>query len=295
MPKSLGQIHTIDKVLQWGTGQAGQKNQVDLPGLLSTQLQTMVRQGNYFKVVGMDLTLENVDDTAGASCSGVIRFYQPTRGRCEAYKTAFAAMMKSLKLQGVNVRGNRNYDFRIMLDAQGNYINGAAFQNQASFDGTNGLSCAGAAAANDNVFGVYNANIQPSQTAAVDFNTGFGVQGNNVEYVLNQGQIFDPSLTRSAQEALEDIPFQLVYDPRGTAATENAMSVSLEWRPDPALYLAVMMGAFEVILDNYSTEDQGDNAGDIVIRSSFHVAGWKSIMGNPDKKRRKGTRRKKKN
>jgi hypothetical protein len=44
-----------------------------------------------------------------------------------------------------------------------------------------------------------------------------------------------------------------------------------------------MCGMFEV----YIEEIDGDNgATDLNINMAIHVSGWKSIMGNPDKKRR---------
>ena len=59
------------------------------------------------------------------------------------------------------------------------------------------------------------------------------------------------------------------------------------WRPDPALYLAVMLGFFEIHLD------QVEGAPTVDISFAFHVSGWKSIMGNPDKKRRRRRSKKK--
>lgn len=287
MAKSLGQIHTVNqtKTVPVATG-AGTKYLTDIPGELSAQLQTMVRQGNFFKVVGIDLTVEEQGGSGGGgSISGELRYYAPTRGRCEAYKNAYRAVRHGMELQGINVRGNRNYDFRVPIDDINEYEDGAYFFNQATIDGTNGLSLTGASSLTDDIFGTYNANIQPQQTATVAFNQGFGLPGSPgtpTDFVLNEGEIFDGSLIRQAQVVPESIPFQLTYAPTAVAG-DNPSVWTMEWRPDPALYLAVLCGMFEV----YIEEIDGDNgATDLNIHMAIHVSGWKSIMGNPDKKRR---------
>ena len=142
MAKSLGQIHTVN------TGQSGvstgQSYLVDLPGELSSQLQTMVRQGQYFKVVGIDAIANDLSggQATPAVITGELRYYAPTRGRCEAYKQAYRAVRKGMELQGINVRGNRNYDFRVPAKdlTVSNYVNFASFLNNATIDGTNGLA-----------------------------------------------------------------------------------------------------------------------------------------------------------
>ena len=287
MAKSLGQIHTINqtKLVPVATG-SNTKYLVDLAGELSSQLQTMVRQGNYFKVVGIDLTVEEQGGSGGGgSISGELRYYAPTRGRCQAYKNAYHAVRRGMELQGINIRGNRNYDFRVPVTPIGDYIDGADFLNQATIDGTNGLCLTGASQNNDDIFEVYNRNIQPTQ-GTVTFDPGFGLPGGAsptpVDFVLNEGEIFDGSMMRKAQETLESIPFQLTYNPTAVAG-DNASVWTIEWRPDPALYLAVMCGLFEV----YIEEIDGDNGATALnIHMAIHVSGWKSIMGNPDKKRR---------
>ena len=290
MAKSLGQIHTVNKTFQYPvTGGAGSKNLLDLSGELSNQLQTMVRQGNYFKIVGIDMTVEEQGGTGGGgSVSGELRYLAPTRGRCEAYKAAYHAVRRGMENQGINIRGNRNYDFRVPIDDIAQYANGADIYNLATVDGTNGLDLIGSSAASgDGVFAVYNSNIQPSQTGtAVAFSVGFGQPGTAIgsatDFVLNEGQIFDPSMTRTASLNVESIPFQLAYAPTNVSGDDPSVW-TMEWRPDPALYLAVMTGQFEV----YIEEIDGDGgATDLNVHMAVHVSGWKSIMGNPDRKRR---------
>ena len=83
MAKQLGMIHTVN--YQFGAGLAeGQKYLVDLPGQLTDQLQRMVRQAGYFKVVGIDMTLRNIPGSVllePIPIAGRIQYYAPTPGR----------------------------------------------------------------------------------------------------------------------------------------------------------------------------------------------------------------------
>ncbi len=83
-----------------------------------------------------------------------------------------------------------------------------------------------------------------------------------------------------ADDEFEEIPFQLAIDT--SSSQGNTTTPIFQWRPDPALYLAVLAGQFEVTVEN--TIIEGSGTLDLLI--SYTVAGWKSIMGNPDKKRR---------
>ena len=60
--------------------------------------------------------------------------------------------------------------------------------------------------------------------------------------------------------------------------------MSLQWRPDPALYIAVMCGLFRVRVDELEYDGDADQAK---LTIAVHVAGWKSIMGSPDAKKRR--------
>lgn len=286
MAKSLGQIHTVNYQLGGAAGHStGDLYLLDLPGQLTEQLQTMVRQGNFFKVVGIDMALTNpvgAAQTQPMSLSGKLRYYAPTRGRCEAYKKAYQAVRTGMKLQGINVRGNRHYDFRVPMGATSNYQNGIDFFNQATIDGVNQLTLdeTNPDLASE-VFTVYNSNIQPEQTAGVDFATGFGLPGGGTptDFVLNEGEYYEGSLIRKAELQKEEIPFQVSFGANTT--TNTATAFEFMWRPDPALYLAVLTGQFEVLIESVTSD-----TADILLEIAIHVSGWKSIMGNPDKKRR---------
>ena len=263
---------------------------VDLPGILTNQLQHMVRQGQYFKVVGIDMTVADMVGPAGeVAMAGVLRYYAPTRGRCAAFKNAYKAVREGMKLQGINVRGNRHYDFRVPMGVTTGYLNGATFLNSATIDGTNALTLdSTAAAVNDQVFRVYNANIQPEQgSTGVDFATGFGLPGaagTTTDYVLNEGKYYEGSMVSSAEVTKEEIPFVISFGTDSAAGTSSTMS--LQWRPDPALYLAVLTGQFEIEVTDLNDSVPGTSVN---LEVAVHVAGWKSIMGSG--KRRRSSRK----
>ncbi len=276
MPKSLGQIHTVNH--ESVITSAGSKDQIDLSGELSKQLQHHVRQGNYFKVVGIDMNLtENGGNLGGVQMTGFLDYYIPTRGRCEAYRGAFAAMRTAMKNQGIPMSRNSAYDFRVNSTKE-TFVN--SLKNAATLDGTNTLHLeeSGTPAS---IFEVHNNSLDPLQIGTPTFSTGFntlGTQGAPIDFVLNEGDIGFTGNPNFASSEFESIPFQLSYTPDSTD-----ISVSLQWRPDPALYIAVMCGLFRIRVDELDYDGDADQAK---LTIAVHVAGWKSIMGSPDAKKR---------
>jgi hypothetical protein len=276
MAKQLGMIHTVNYELGPNLAE-GQKYLIDLPGQLTNQLQRMVRAAGYFKVVGIDMVLRNITGSAvdqPEPVAGTLSYYAPTRGRCEALKTAYQAVRKAMKEQGINIRGNRQYDFRVPMVDRASVVNGADFLNAATYDGTNDLTLNGAV--NDGVFAVYNENIQPEQGAvATTFSSGFGIAGLTVtatDFVNNEGSYYEGSLVHAAELDTEDIPFVVSYGFDGTSGTSAA--IGMEWRPDPALYLAILTGQLLVTLDVVPTGSMAD----YVLDTAVHVSGWKSVV-----------------
>lgn len=277
MPKSLGQIHTVnfESVLV----SKGSKDQLDLSGELSKQLQHHVRQGNYFKVVGIDMNLtENGGNEGGGQLTGFLDYYVPTRGRCQAYRGAFAAMRTAMKNQGIPMSKNSAYDFRVNLTDQ---TFPTPLLNAATLDGSNQLVLESNGTAHS-IFDVHNNSLDPLQTGTPTFSSGFntlGTQGAPTDFVLNEGDIGFTGNSNFASSEFESIPIQLSYTPESTD-----ISVSLQWRPDPALYIAVMCGLFRVRVDELEFDGGADEAK---LTIAVHVAGWKSIMGSPDAKKRR--------
>ena len=172
--KELGMIHSVN-FSSTLTDALTETRILDVSGQLTQQLQRMVRQGNMFKVVGIDIGLQSLiaGTAVSGSVAGVLRYYAPTRGRCAAYRAGFKAMAEAMKVQGITMRDNAFYDFRVPLRQDSLYAN--TFDNSATFDGVNQLALN--AAAPQGLFQVHNSNVQPNQTSAT-FSEGFGVFGN---------------------------------------------------------------------------------------------------------------------
>lgn len=284
MPKSLGQIHTVDFAFI-GPFANGDRLLCDTSRELSDVLQHNVRWGSIFKTVGIDMQVTEFGaQPGGVSVSGELRYYAPTKGRVRACREGFQAVKRGMKLQGINIRGNRQYDFRAPLTSTALYADiqpGGSYATQATIDGTNGLALYNPAPSDLSIFDVYNSNIEPSQGSTTpSFSSGFGLPGSSdsEDFVLNPGELYEAGMSSAASTELEVIPFQLTYDPAlGAGAT---VAPTFMWRPDPALYLAVLTGQFEIFIDEITYS----NATECKIDISIHVAGWKNILGSGRKR-----------
>ncbi len=282
MAKSLGQIHHVD--YSFGTAASGDRFNMDLAGSLTEQLQTLVRCGTYHKVVGLDMTLTAVGTVGGGQVTGHILYYAPTRGRCEAFRSAFQSMKSQMKIQGIDMHENKMYDFRAPINQVGDNV----FSNQATLDGNVGLALNHTTADGASIFGVHNRSVQPQYTgtAGEQFPAGFdtllgGPSSSDVDFVLNDRAMYTGNENYASTD-YQKIPFTLSYTPDSTDLT-----ISLEWRPDPALFVAVMCGQMQVVVEEIN-KDGG--AGTLELNVSVMVSGWKSIMGDPSKKsKRKST------
>lgn len=284
--KELGQIHTVNHNFVFNDD--SDLGQIDLSGLLTAQLQNMIRQGQYFKMVGIDMTLTDfaTPGDTGGQVSGFIDYFAPTRGRCEAYREAFAALRQAMKLQGIDMRDNKLFDFRSTFGDNAMYATSQQMLNVTTLDSGNPLSLIEPAEQSSGIFAVHNSNVQPltAVTGASTFATGYntmGVQATATNFVLNEGDNGYYANHDYADLDYESIPFQLTYTPGSTD-----VSVSFSWRPDPALYIAVMAGLLQVRID----EVELDGASALQLDIAVHIAGWKSIMGDPDKKKKRSSR-----
>ena len=276
MAKSLGQIHVVNE--QFPVAAAGEKYNIDLPGRLTSQLQRMVRCGTYQKVVGIDITLDTQGTLGGGQISGNILYYAPTRGRCAAFRGAFKSMADVMKTQGISMRDNELYDFKTPIN---NAAAVNAFTNGATLDGTNAL-CLRSTVTGASVFDVHNRSVQPQYTGTAGdlyqpgFTTLLQTEGSGTDFVLNDTVPFtgDPDF---ASLEYESIPFTLSWTPDTTD-----LAIAFQWRPDPALFLAILCGQMQVVIEEIN-KDGG--APGVNLNIAVMVSGWKSIMGNPDRKR----------
>lgn len=297
MAKSLGQIHTVNWTLQDikaasdPSGTPSNIGLLDLGSRLTDQLQTMVRTTNIFKVVGIDMTLEDYDASVdgGGQISGRLEYYAPTRGRCLALKNGWEFQRDLLKASGIPYGKNSNYDFKPQLMGEqvpytgiiGAEVGGA---NPLTSDVPNlayspdpsgnpiSFCLAKGGTTNQNIFDTWNASLNPSGMNPADvFDSGFTTPDgtNNQDFVLFDDELITrPRLY--ADDSIQWIPFQMSWTPSSTD-----VSVSFNWRPDPALYLSILTGQFNLYIEELDLDGGADA---LTLRIAMHVAGWKSAI-----------------
>ena len=287
MPKGLGQIHTVNHQMDFAN--SGAINNIDVAGELTSQLQRTVRQGNAFKVVGIDMSLSTQGTIGGGQVSGFIRYYAPTKGRCAAYRGAFKAMKSLMKTQGLSMSaasGNSKYDFRVQITDENG---GIPLKNQATLDGVEGLALYHQTDSKASVFEVHNSGVIPRVTggAATGGNTGFDTIINEgagaTDFILNNHNLSDYN-PMVASVNWEYIPFTLTWTP-----DSSDLVTVWQWRPDPALYLSVMTGQFQIFVEEVNLD--GGNSQGLELHTAVMVSGWSSIMSDGKKKSKGGRRR----
>lgn len=299
MAKQLGQIHTVNFdhsiTSPAGGGNAGSSNLLlDLSGELTSQLQHMVRcGGNAFKTVGIDIALD-LSDTAGdpsaVNVQGKLLYYAPTRGRCLALREAFTTVKEAMRLQGINHRSNKNYDFRPLISS--GLSNASTFKNQASIEILAGspvpVYIRDQSASTIGIFENWNNSVSNQQAGTPSFSQGWNIMQQTVpqDYVLNEGTYLEAGGREYASEEYEEIPFQIATDPEDGTAT-----ATFQFRPDPALYLAVLTGQFILSVEDcvFSGVDDPGQTPVLKMRISVYVAGWYSVMS--DRRRGRGAKR----
>ena len=280
MGKELGQIHSVNQ--RYVVTAAGDNFYTDLAGQLTEQLQTLVRCGTYHKLVGVDMNITTLGTLGGGQITGSILYYAPTKGRCDAFRAAFKSMKEQMKIQGIDMRENKLYDFRAPLNDSAIAGPTATFPNRATLDGSNGLALNNVGTPGASIFGVHNRSVQPQYTGSTAdlFGSGFDtvLQSAGTDFVLNDTVPYTGDRNVASTE-YERIPFTLSYTPDTTDLT-----IGMEWRPDPALFIAVMCGQMQVVIEEVNF-DGGASA--LELNCNFMVSGWKSIMGDPSKKKRR--------
>lgn len=304
MAKSLGQIHTVNYDYDPSAVglAAGNYLHIDLPGQLTDQLQHMCRMMCYYKVVGIDMNLGPTinNDRVVASMSGKLQYFAPTKGRVAALKMAYKAVRRMMKLSGVKPSNAGSYDFRPIIRDPAALENGADIPNQAAIEDNGLASClANGPGGSSNIFALYNQGVLPREAvgAATFFEEGFDIglrsDATSADWTLNEKVTLQSPHVALASDEYEEIPFELSWSGAGYDAGPPVVSpdvstnVALQWRPDPALYLAVLTGQLVVAIEECSvTKDGEPEPLGAELSVAVHVAGWKSILGEHRRKRR---------
>ncbi len=181
------------------------------------------------------------------------------------------------------MRDNKLYDFRTPLNQS---TTSATFKNLATLDGTTPLCLNNTADEGGSVFGVHNRSQQPQYegTAGDLFQPGFNTllqdAATGTDFIINDDIPYTGDHNFASTE-YESIPFMVSWTPDTTD-----IATMFEWRPDPALYLAVLCGQLQLVVEEVELDGDPDPAPAVELHVATYVSGWKSIMGNPDKKRR---------
>tara|TARA_Y100001973_G_scaffold89298_1_gene135494 strand:- start:60 stop:1016 length:957 start_codon:yes stop_codon:yes gene_type:complete len=91
---------------------------IDVSAQLSQRFGRMIRQGQTFDLLGIDISARHADsgNDVGGAVSGLLNWYSPTKGRIAAWKKAFRTTQRLRKLSGIEGSSNRSaYDFRVGL------------------------------------------------------------------------------------------------------------------------------------------------------------------------------------
>ena len=284
MPKSLGQIHTVKfnyETLKTNTG-TGQAFLCDSSRKLSAQFNRQIRMLSNYKLVGADLVVQLPENLQQLNSTQVIvkgrmRYMQPTKGRCDALRDAYQQLRAQAKVQGVDLGKNKLFDFRVTPRGESNYINvgDETLRNLTTLNGSDALSMTNGVT-NAEVFDSYNQGIHPiDQNPAGNFNAGLRTQlagSGQTDFVLNE-ELISVGNADYADTQMEEIPFSLFYDLPGKK------SGTLEWRPDPALYVSIIGGYVEIVLDEITATGGAQSQLDgVEMDISLHFAGWSSIV-----------------
>jgi len=301
MPKSLGQIHTTSFNYEGLTTAITDDNAflADSSAALSTQFNRNIRMMQSYKWVGADLVVqlpENMNpfgsESTEVSVKGRMRYFAPTKGRCNALRTAYQQFKETAKQQGVNPSNNKLFDFRVLPRALSNYpMNSSPYSshpiyNITTLDGVRSLTMVDGGSSTVECFTSYNIGVSPEDTAvsSADFASGLQTQVGTLltqtDFVLEEGRI-QTGNPLIADIELEEIPFVLTFN------SVDKRTASLQWRPDPALYVSVLGGFVEIVLDEISASGAGGATPfeGFEMDLALHWAGWKSIVQPPSKKK----------
>jgi len=304
-----GMIHTIS--YNWNAVEQGSYGIFDFSQYLTETLQQMVRQGSIFKLVGMDISCLPDDGSEGeGGCAGVLRFFQPTLGRCQAWRSAFYAVQKWRKAQGVPY--NYNYDFRLGFDSAAEADSKDAFgyptpnqawleyyADDASSESPQGLYLVNskAASSNQSIFDVHNLGIDINDgEEAPSFGQGWTPYSPynstdekiDMDFVKHEtaSLVLNPAgKAKYAQIRSETIGFNVSWTMDGGSTISGGKNTPVfQWRPVAAEYLPVMCGLMEAQITDTVQEDDNQT-----LLLTFYVAGWTPLV-----RRKKGRRKSRK-
>lgn len=304
-------IHTVDYDMACGTAAANSfPILLDLSSELTKKTNRMQRQGQSYYIGGIDIVVQNTDNTSFPSgnagtysqVSGEIRYLTPTKGRCAAYKMGYDQWRQALRNAGI--KPNRFQDFRVTPLGQGNYANitnGLDDQsypplvNLSTLDEVRPLACDSNVAAGYELFTTHNAQqAYNTPTAAQQHPVGLtrriDAGGGPIDFIKDEEVLFTGWSNEATME-YSSIPFVASWDDQNNV-------YSFHWDPSPNAYLSIMCGWLEVVLEDVVTDgDSGLGASLFDMKLSIDILGTSKMYTSSKKRKtskRKSRRRSKK-
>lgn len=151
-------------------GAIDEKFTIDLASMLSEKYGRLIRQGQVFKVTGVDVRAFNPDTAVQDSvsaCSGNLYYYHPTGNRKTAWKAAFKAVQELRRAHGLK---EQHYDFRVGVHP----LYGGVAQQAWIRGESHVLTLSGPDDDRNSIFSVHNAGLVQEMVPVDPDMNGFG-------------------------------------------------------------------------------------------------------------------------
>lgn len=290
---------------------------VDLGYHLSQRFGRMIRQGQTFDVIGIDISCRHADsgNDVGGAISGLINWYEPTKGRVAAWKKAFRTAQRLRKLSALDGTSSRSaYDFRVglneayplvrqnceFIEDHPLYLHNTANAQQSLFEAYNraqdklGTDTDGDV--HEDVYGIEEA---WDDMAVGNAPVGHDYFADDLEYPLFIPGAANPTLNyigfSSAFGARSEDEAGLVQTLIGTAGPPESGEAfpaspgvyDFQWRPMKPV--PVMAGLLGIQPTSTMVDEAGLFTDDVIIDYAVHVGGWSPFIKS--RKSKKGRRK----
>jgi len=280
-------------------GAGGDKFLIDLSDEMSQVYGRLIRQGQIFKVSGVDVRIVNPNTVLQdevMALSGKFLYFHPTGPRKKAWLNAFKATQTARRYFGEQTK-SPGYDFRVGL------ASGYSTDVGAGNEGVRFNAWLNAAddplqltnTVNDrDIFGVYNGSLIEAEAPRKNTDGGFGGPFQKdadalldvLDYVTNDSDPIIEQLGAASDEA-QSVPFMVSFTSlyeSAAGATEAANSVTNADHIDGPL--DVMCGLLGVYIDTTTIDDDLVQSQDWGLEVSIEVESWTPIMKKSRKSKR---------
>lgn len=263
---------------------------LDLSSEITRTNNRMCRQMSNFKVQAIKIQVDPDeggaaplgDDGTYVTVKGRLRYLKPTKGRISALKKGRMAWFAARRNDGLT--WNKHQDFRVTPQATSVYCNAfdgvdnqtyPSIPNLSTLDGNRALACFSNAGSGYELFTNHNDGLEqlsPSTTNMSDegLTTRLDTAAGDTDFMLEEEVLLATSANH-ADDDYEYIPFTCSYN-------DSGQITNWEWDASPNLYLSVLCGWFEILLDEVKTDADSTLGMPIIdMEIQFQVTGWTSF------------------